>query len=381
MRITNVNIFDGRQVRAERSVDLADGSISALAATGAQSDTFDGEDGWLIPGLIDCHVHMELDPADKTPPAPDAPRDLDAMAERAGGMVRAGITTARDLGGGAWAEIELRDRIAAGTVIGPRLLCAGQPITSVGGHCHFWGGEATTVEEGEAVFARQLEHGADLLKIMATGGRFTPDSKPSKAQFPLAFIQAMVAAADAAGVHTAAHCHGSEGIDFAARAGITTIEHCSWVGDSGKWASDFRPDVVAEMARRGTWVSPTINAGWQRFLDSGSDMVKTLRGCFDAMRAAGVRLVASTDAGIPGVWHKDLPKAVGVFARIAGLTNAEAITSATADAASAIGLGGTTGAIASGLSADLLLLPHNPLDDLAALTEPAAVWARGERVL
>ena len=380
MRITNINLFDGRALLRERSLSIRDEVIEALDVDASQ-DALDGDDGWLIPGLIDCHVHMELDPANSTPPAPDAPRDLEAMAGRAEAMVRAGITTARDLGGGAWAEITLRDRINAGTIPGPRLLCAGQPITSVGGHCHFWGGEATTVEEGEAVFTRQLEHGADLLKIMATGGRFTPNSKPSQAQFPLAFIEAMVAAAKAAGVHTAAHCHGSEGIDFAARAGITTIEHCSWVGDSGKWASDFRPEVVAEMARRGTWVSPTINAGWQRFIDSNSSMVKTLRDCFDAMRAAGVKLVASTDAGIPGVWHHDLPKAVGVFAQVAGLTPSEALTSATADAATAIGIGSTTGTIAPGFAADLLLLRRNPLEDLGALTEPVAVWARGQRVL
>ena len=158
----------------------------------------------------------------------------------------------------------------------------------------------------------------------------------------------LVAAANAENLTVAAHCHGSEGIRNAAFAGVTTIEHCSWVGDDGKWASDYQPDTVAEMASRGVWVSPTVNANWQRFIDSGAKMVTTFRECYDKMRAAGVKLVASTDAGIPGVVHHELPKAVHVFAQIAGLSPAEAIQSATANTADALGISSITGRCARG---------------------------------
>ena len=393
-RLSNLNIFDGEAVSAHTAIEFDETGITALGdgslfsgggdtpnspASGA-SGVIDANGAWLIPGLMDAHVHLELDPAAKEPPAADAPRDLEAMANRAEKMVRAGITTARDLGGGVWAEFSVRDRILAGEIPGPRLVCAGQPITSMGGHCHFWGGEVETIEQAKAFMEQQIDKGADLLKIMATGGRFTPNSSPSKAQFSQPFMTELVAAANAKQLTVAAHCHGSEGIRYAAFAGVTTIEHCSWVGDSGKWASDYQPDVVAEMASEGIWVSPTVNANWQRFIDSGAKMVETFRECYDKMRAAGVKLVASTDAGIPGVVHHELPKAIHVFAQIAGLEPIEALRTATANPADALNLSTTTGRIKTGLAADLLLFKNNPLEDLSVLQQPEKIWCRGSSI-
>lgn len=380
-RLMGLNIFDGETVSAHTSIEFTAAGITQLGALSDEEATvIDCNGAWLLPGLMDAHIHLELDPAEKSPPAPDAPRDTEAMAQRARQMVEAGITTARDLGGGAWAEFGIRDRILAGEIPGPRLVCAGQPITSMGGHCHFWGGEVETLEQAKAVMQRQIDKGADLLKIMATGGRFTANSSPSKAQFELSFMTDLVTAANAENLTVAAHCHGSEGIRNAAFAGVTTIEHCSWVGSDGKWASDYQPDTVSEMANRGVWVSPTVNANWQRFIDSGAKMVTTFRDCYDKMRAAGVKLVASTDAGIPGVVHHELPKAIHVFAQIAGLTPAEAIQSATANAADALGIAEITGRIRTGLQADLLLFQNNPLEDLEELQKPMAIWARGQTV-
>ena len=379
-KLKNLHIFDGEETSAHTAIEFNEQGIVALGDDVDSSEAEDAKGASLIPGLMDAHVHLELDPSKKEPPAPDDPRDLNAMAHRAQQMVRAGITTARDLGGGSWAEFEIRDRILAGEIPGPRLLCSGQPVTSMGGHCHFWGGEVETLEQAKAVMQRQIDKGADLLKIMATGGRFTPNSSPSKAQFDLPFMTSLVAAANAEDLTVAAHCHGSEGIRNAAFAGVTTIEHCSWVGDSGKWASDYQPDVVTEMAAKGIWVSPTVNANWQRFIDSGAKMVDTFRECYDKMRAAGVLLVASTDAGIPGVVHHELPKAIHVFAQIAGLTPAEALRTATANPADALNISHITGRVRVGLAADLLLFEANPLDDLSVLQHPRSIWCRGQEV-
>ena len=384
VQLNNLNLFDGATMLSAHSVVFDTQGISYVGPTddapSSPATQHDLGGTWLVPGLTDAHIHLELDPSDKQPPAFDAPRDRQAMAQRAATMVKAGITTARDLGGGARAEFEIRDRINAGELIGPRLLCAGQPVTSVGGHCHFWGGEAADLDQAKAVLTQQVEAGADLCKIMATGGRFTPNSSPSKAQFELSFMQALVAAANAAGLRVAAHCHGSEGIHHATHAGVTTIEHCSWVGDDGKWASDYLPEVAIEMAQRGVWVSPTVNAGWQRFIDSNSGMIEKFRGAFDDMRAKGVKLIASTDAGIPGVPHDKLPEALDVFRQIAGLSPLETLQSATANAADALGLSEVTGRIQPGLAADLLLLDSNPLEDLTALQRPLAIWARGAAI-
>ena len=376
MRVyANVRLWNG----VAESYDQAD-SIAvqgdAIVAIGRGLDGEDCRGLTVLPGLIDAHVHMVLDPAlssavEQVAEEPHVVRHK--MVARAEAMVRAGITTARDLGGGAWLELELRDRIDAGDVAGPRLLCAGQPVTSVGGHCHFWGGEAADASAAEAVIARQQEHGVDLIKLMATGGMLTPHSQPKDAQFDQSTTSAIVAAARARGFGVAAHCHGTAGIRHAAKAGVRSIEHCSWIGPDGK-RGDYDPDVAREIARRGIWVSPTINAGWARF---GADAAAKVTTHLRALKESGCRLVASTDAGIPRVRHEDLARALPVFARLAELSPVETLRCATSEGAAALGLADATGTLHTGACADLLFVRGDPLADLAALLEPAMVVARG----
>lgn len=377
----NVRIWDGVSDGYADADVLAveDGRITAVGEAGGvpEADHRDLAGLTVIPGLIDAHVHMTLDPALPTPDAQLAVADdelVQGMDRRAEAMVRAGITTARDLGGGKWLELALRDRIAAGQA-GPRLLCAGQPVTSVRGHCHFWGGEACDANAAETVIERQAEHGVDLIKIMATGGNLTAGSSPRKAQYDADTTREIVAHARRRGYDVAAHCHGTEGIAHAARAGVVTIEHCSWLGDDGA-RSGYDPDVAADIAALGVWVSPTINAGWKRFAKN-EKFERAVQGTFARMRAAGVRLIASTDAGIPNVRHEDLARALPVFAHYAGLTPVEVLRSATSDCAVAIGLGEVTGRIAAGFAADLVFVEGNPLKDPAVLESPAFVLAGG----
>ena len=381
--LTNLRIWDGEDLSPADALRLSGGRIAAVGdgaelAAGHRGRSMDCGGLTAVPGLIDAHVHLELNPDHRKAPEKQAGEDrLPQMAERAEAMLRAGITTGRDLGGGAWLELNVRDRINAGELLGPRLLCAGQPITSVGGHCHFWGGEAADALQAEAVLRRQVARKVDLIKVMATGGVMTAGSKPLNPQFDLPTLTQIVELAEDHGLSVAAHCHGTEGIRIAAEAGVRTIEHCSWVGKGG-WASDYRPEVAATVAAQGTWVSPTISRGWQRFLDNPE--TKTLgriQGAFSDMLARKVPLIASTDAGIPGVYHHQLPLALPVFAQIAGLTPAQALRTATSAAADALGIGKTTGRLQPGLAADLILVHGNPLTDLSALAEPAAVWARG----
>ena len=377
----NVRIWDGvtQGYAHADALAVADGRIAAVGDIAAipETDHRDAAGLTVIPGLIDAHVHMTLDPSLPTPDAQLAVPDdrlVEGMNERAEAMVRAGITTARDLGGGKWLELALRDRIAAGQP-GPRLLCAGQPVTSVGGHCHFWGGEACDAEAAESVIERQAGHGVDLIKIMATGGNLTKGSSPRRAQYDAETTRAIVEHARRRGFDVAAHCHGTEGIAYAARAGVATIEHCSWLGDDGM-RSGYDPEVAAEIAAHGAWVSPTINAGWQRFAKNAK-FERAVQGTFARMREAGVRLIASTDAGIPNVRHEDLARALPVFAHYAGLKPVEVLRSATSDCAAAIGLGAVTGRVAAGLAADLLFVEGDPLADLAGLESPALVIAGG----
>ena len=337
-----------------------------------------GDGFTALPGLIDAHVHMTLDPATKeaAAQAERSARDVAGEAEvRAGEMVRAGITTARDLGGGAaHLELALRDRIERGAIPGPRLLCAGQPLTSKGGHCHFWGGEVESDEEARAFVRRQHADGVDWIKVMATGGVLTRGTRPRDAQFSRERLTAICDEAHGVSRRVAAHCHATEGIRRATEAGVDTIEHCSWAGEKG-FGEDVDEELAGRIGERGIRVSPTVNSGWKRFTGTESEFVSNMRGAFQALRRAGARLIASTDAGIPNVVHHDLPRALPVFAALAGLSPVEVLRAATSDSADALGV--EAGRLEPGLDADLMVVPGDPLEDLAALLEPRLVVARG----
>ena len=383
---TTKNASDGCAYRGLRVWD----GLAAEAAPGGicvRGERITGDDRTLperdlsglyaIPGLIDAHIHLCLNPEIRDPleqDKPSAEQLLQDMRERAGAMLKAGITSARDLGGGQHLELAIRDEIADGRTMGPRLLCAGQPITSPGGHCYFWGGEAADTDEALGVLECQHRQGVDLIKVMATGGNITPGSRPMDSQFDDETLHAVVSQAGQHGYPVAAHCHGTHGIRQAAEAGVRTIEHCSWVNQEG-WGRGFDAAVVEKLVNRGAWVSPTINSGWKRYRDEA--FISRVQGNYQQMKTHGVRLIASTDAGIPNVFHDDLPRALPEFARMAELSNVEVLRSATSDCALAIGLGETTGRIAPGYSADFVCYEENPLESLEALQHPVLVVARG----
>ncbi len=338
----------------------------------------------LVPGLIDAHVHLELDPALRTPAEQLAVPEVErvrAMADRATAMLAAGITTARDCGGGGFREHRLRDEIARGARSGPRLVCCGQPITTPDGHCAFWGGVVASERDVAPIVSRQLEAGSDWIKVMATGGVFTPGSRARDTQFDLPRLRAIVEAAGRAGRPVAAHCHGTEGIAMAARAGVRTIEHASFAGEGG-FGTALDESLMRRLAASELWVSPTVNAGWGRRVrdeqgrptDFFTRLSKTLR----RQREHGIRFIASTDAGIPGVPHDAFVAGLEAFATFAGLRPVEVLRAATSEAADALGLSAETGRLAVGRSADFLVLDADPLEDLAALRDPEVVVMRGE---
>jgi len=189
----------------------------------------------------------------------------------------------------------------------------------------------------------------------------------------------MVEHARSLGLHTAAHCHGTPGIEAAVHAGVHSVEHCSWVGEAG-WASDYRIGIAEAMAERRIWVSPTINAGWQRLIDAGSPTITRMRHALTDIRGRGVPLMASTDAGIPGVFHHALADALIVFAAVAGLEPEAVLRTATSEAARGLGIEEEAGRLSPGMSADVLIVDGQPDLDLTALKRPVAVWARGRCV-
>jgi imidazolonepropionase-like amidohydrolase len=161
---------------------------------------------------------------------------------------------------------------------------------------------------------------------------------------------------------------------------VRTIEHASFAGEGG-FGTELDETLMRELAQREVWVSPTVNAGWlaRASDDAGmpSDFFARLSRCLGLQRSHGVRFIASTDAGIPGVFHHDLVGGLQGLQRYAGMRPVEVLRAATVDAAEALGLARETGRIAPGLSADLVVLRADPTLDLAALAEPLAVVFRG----
>ncbi|MFT7686960.1 MAG: imidazolonepropionase-like amidohydrolase [Candidatus Azotimanducaceae bacterium] len=380
MWLTNLDIWDGvsDNLSEFNALEITGSKITSLGMSKDQKLSQDMGGLTVIPGLIDAHVHMCLDPEAKDPLEhvnTVKEKQFELMGDRAHKMLMAGITTARDLGGGKWQELTLRDQINQGERVGVRLLCSGQPVTSINGHCHFWGGEAANLEDAKKVINRQISRGVDLIKIMATGGSITPGSRPVDAQFDADTMLAMVELAHEHDLLVAAHCHGTEGIKNASFAGVNTIEHCSWVGPEG-WGKCFDESVLIDMVNKDIWISPTINYGWKKFI--GSKMFEDLvKDNYQKMKAAGVKLIASTDAGIPNVRHQDLPLALPIFAHFASLNHQEVLRAATSDCAEALGVGESRGKIAVGYDADLVFLQDNPLLSLKALENPASVMGLG----
>lgn len=373
-------MWDGRAESArEADVLVRDGHIVAVApGLPARGQIVDAGGSTILPGLIEPHVHLCFNAGDDWREVYDRenPSQMVAgMARHAQTMLRAGITTARDLGAPTALALALRDAVAAGRTAGPELLVAGAPVTPPDGHCYFLGGAATGEAELRLAVRGLVSAGVDWIKVMATGGHMTPGTDPSVPQYTAAEMAAVVDEAHAGGVRVAAHCHGREGIVRALAAGVDTLEHCSFMSVEG-----FLPDdaVIADIAARGTIVSPTINVGLRRWVRNDAQLA-AWADLLRRMRTAGCRMIMSSDSGIPDAPHAALAAGVPLFAQMAGLTPAQALAAATSEAASALGLT-DRGRVVPGQRADLLIVAGDPLADLAALQRVRLVVQGGRLV-
>ena len=325
----------------------------------------------LMPGLINCHVHLAFDTsADPVAAYQHASSDglIEGMAHRAAQALGAGVTTLRDLGGPA-EVFTLRDRIADGHLPGPRILASGPPLTPPRGHCWFFGGEVEidTDPEGalRAMVRRNAEAGADLIKVMASGGHLTPGGAAMfESQFTTEHLKIIVSEAAKHGLRVAAHAHGAGAITSATEAGVATIEHCGWI--SGPTTFDRREPVARQMARKNIYACAALNQDWMAFYRRLGKRGEDLLARFTWMDKLGVLLIGGTDAGLSGSVFDNYAGALGLYAWL-GFPNERTIEFATVNAAAALGLSHVTGRIAEGFAADLLVVDGDPLESLDAL--------------
>ncbi len=367
-------VADGAVVLGDRTVAWA-GAAGALPGDYAALPRTDYPGSTIMPGLIDSHVHLGFDggpdPAARMRAETDE-QQLVLMLRNARDLLGVGVTTARDLGARAYLDVVVREAIAAGLARGPRLVVAGPPVTVTGGHCWFMGGEADSGDDLRRIVRTHHKHGADLVKVMATGGFMTTGSAPWYAQFTAEQLAVIVAEASRVDKPVAAHAHGLEGIRRAVQAGVTTIEHCSWVTETND--RRFDEHLAAQMAERGIVVCPTINVN--------APYVTELTGLtvgqyVPAMRDMGVRIIAGTDAGIDNTPHHQYAGGLAAMVTLLGFAPADVIAMATTQAAAVLGVGAVTGRLAPGYEADLIVVDGDPEADITALGRLRRVIARG----
>jgi imidazolonepropionase-like amidohydrolase len=381
-----------------RAVDVGidSGRIATIAA-GARRASDDASDGevvdvtgrWVLPGLIDCHVHL-TQPTDAGDPAKASSRSDAAVAlytaAAAERTLLGGVTTVRDVGGWNYVEMDVRNAIRAGALRGPRLFLAGKLLSITTATAAYYPGMYDVADGADAVRAaarRQLARGADLIKVMATGALLSSETEDARAiQFSLDELRAAVEIAHDNHRHVAAHCHAVAGIENAVKAGVDSIEHCTFADD----------DVLRAMAERGTALVPTICAGELLFRDDAvvASMPEHLRermAAFNDVHAAAVRrahqlgvtIAMGTDAGTPGNHHGLNAHECVFLVEQCGLSPAESIATATVNAARLLRQP-DLGSLHEGAHADLIACAENPLDDITALTRVTTVVAAGEIV-
>jgi len=352
----------------------------------------------LLPGLVDAHCHMHCSAT------PDARRlamteDVQRLTMRAVTAMRkallAGTTTLRDVGSPNEVAFPVREAVRSGAIPGPRMLVAGTPITITAGHCWFFGTEADTKEEVVTAVRRQVRLGADLIKIMATGGFFTPTANPYRPQYSADTLAAAVDEAERAGLPIVAHTLSADGVQNCVEAGIHTLVHARWFDRDPNAGDDYRPEVVKRMVDQGQSVDPTF--GLRRV----GEMAERRREVGDApivqtaatrrpadshiellarMDAAGVRLVSGLDMGMTRA-HFDMAAAnAWAFVELLGWSTWRAICTVTAGTAAGVRVGDIVGRIGPGMMADLAAFEGDPAEDIRRLDIASTVVQSGRPV-
>lgn len=382
------------KILADRTIAIEDGVIVAVAPSGEQpippdSEFIDLSGYTLLPGLIDAHTHLLHDSDDHglRTLVVSLPEATINGVKNAAATLKAGFTTVRNVGAPGYADVALRDAIAAGEVAGPRMLVSGPPVGITGGHCsdrnllpHEYGVKGTGVADGpwevRQKVRQNVKFGVDLIKTCTTGGVLSSGTRLDAVQYTLEELEALVDEASAHGRKVAVHAHGTAGIRNAILAGVDSVEHAS-----------FLTDEIIELAKeRGTtfvmdiYVTEYILSEGEESgmlaesLEKERQVGKIQRESFRKAHEVGIDIVFGTDSGV--FPHGDNARQ---FSRMVefGMTPAEAIRAATVRAADLLGIGDQAGRIAEGLQADLVAVSGNPYEEIGILEEVVFVMKGG----
>ncbi len=341
----------------------------------------------LLPGLIDCHVHLTSQ--GEADPVPQVQMDSDALAAlRAGAnaekTLKSGFTTVRDCGAKSDVVIALRSAIEQGLATGPRIVAAGRALCMTGGHGWWCGREVDGPQEARKGVREVIKAGADFVKFIATGGIMTEGIAVGVPQLDYDELAAGIQEAKKAEKKTGAHAHGAEGIKNAVRAGIDSIEHAFLANE----------ESISLMQAAGTFLVPTVSpihlvvekgtqAGIPDYIVAKSlQVLNAAEESFKAAHSAGLKIALGTDAGMPFNYHGENHQELAAMVRL-GLSPEEAIMAATSQAAELLGLADKVGTLVAGKEADLVVVEGNPLEDINSLKKEGIklVVKKGQLVL
>ena len=356
---------------------------------------YDLKDSYVLPGLMDAHVHLAQEYV------PKAERDLKVEPEfnaifaaaNAIKTLNAGFTTVRNVGDGGMETISLRNAINKGIVPGPRILTSGKTIATTGGHGDPTNGlptdlyEPPTPEEGvvdsfediKKAVRQRYKDGTDGIKITATGGVLSVAKSGENPQFTNNELEALISIAKDYGLWVAAHAHGKEGMLRAVNAGVTSIEHGTFM-DS---------EVMDAMKKNGTYYVPTILAGeWvaekskidnffpELVRPKAAKIGPQILDTFTKAHKYGVKIAFGTDSGVSA--HGDNWQEFALMVK-GGMSPLETIQSATLETAKLFRLENEIGKIRTGFSADIIALRDNPLENIESLKDISFVMKEGTR--
>lgn len=363
-------------------------SVTSGGTVPDQAEVIDLGSATILPGLADLHTHLTWNPSDLgyTGLAVSITDEAIRGVVNARKTLMAGFTIARNLGATGYADVSVRDAIDSGSIPGPRLQVSGLMLGSTGGHCDNnklpveYGVSRAGVADGPWAVRQQVrenrKYGADVIKFCATGGTTSKGTNPGVRQYTFEEMQAIVDEAHTLGMPVAAHAHGTEGILFAIRAGVDSIEHTSLIDDEG-----------FKLAREnGTFLS--INAYTPIYMmakgeemgmlpesvEKASQLADKRLNTYRRAIKEGARIVYGSDSATYP--HGDNAKQFSVYVDL-GMSPMQAIQSATTVAAESLRTVGDTGAIAAGYYADVIAVEGDPLEDISVLENVMFVMKGG----
>lgn len=360
------------------SVDTVSGQVVETVREADQMVDVQGK--YLVPGLINAHTHIVMAADGRERAGQDVTLDTLVALQNLQDAIASGVTTIRDAGSTDNIDLKLATKIRQQRLQLPDIIGSGAALTMTGGHGSKIGMEVDGVDEVRKAARWNLKHGAQTIKLMATGGVSLDGEQPTDEQLSVEELTAAVLEAHHKGKPAMAHAQGTQGIKNAILAGVDSVEHAVYLDD----------ETIQMLLDTNTAIVPTMAAPWQMLqhkddipaymYDKASALWEAHQQSIRDAAAAGVNVVMGTDAGTS---YNDFKSGPGVEIRLlasVGMTPEQVLLASTIRGAELLGIAERVGELVPGKDADMLILDRDPLQDLAVLTDAPRVIKRGQAV-